>query len=212
PTPTLRATSYTAGSAERTWPSVDAFVQEVALARILDGVHYRNSTEVGTAMGTKVGELAGQSFPKPVGWPGGAGRARARLRGRGRRAGQRHVVVLADALQHEEGRGRFARVRDEVRPPGPDGVGLSRREAHLFLRVAQEDAEPALQHVERVLHAGVVVPRHLLRGRDLQLRDADPRPLGMTRPALDLVEMAGILAGVDGLGPLAWRHCLTIAR
>ncbi len=66
PTPTLRATSYTAGGAERTWPSVDAFVQEVALARILDGVHYRNSTEVGTAMGTKVGELAVQSFPKPV--------------------------------------------------------------------------------------------------------------------------------------------------
>jgi hypothetical protein len=66
PTPTLRATSYTAGGAERTWPSVDAFVQEVALARILDGVHYRNSTEVGTAMGTKVGELAVQSFPKRV--------------------------------------------------------------------------------------------------------------------------------------------------
>ena len=64
PTPTLRATSYTASGAERTWPSVDAFVQEVALARILDGVHYRNSTEVGTAMGTKVGELAVQSFPK----------------------------------------------------------------------------------------------------------------------------------------------------
>jgi PAP2 superfamily protein len=64
PTPTLHATSYTAGGAARTWPTVDAFIQEVSLARILDGVHYRNSTEVGTAMGTKVGELAVQSFPK----------------------------------------------------------------------------------------------------------------------------------------------------
>jgi hypothetical protein len=29
-----------------------------ANARIYDGVHYRNSTEVGTAMGKQIGELA----------------------------------------------------------------------------------------------------------------------------------------------------------
>jgi hypothetical protein len=40
------------------------FHGEVAMARILDGVHYRNSTEVGTAMGRKVGELAVQKLPK----------------------------------------------------------------------------------------------------------------------------------------------------
>ena len=40
---------------------VGEFVQEVAVARIYDGVHYRNSTEVGTAMGKKVGELAVKS-------------------------------------------------------------------------------------------------------------------------------------------------------
>ena len=48
----------------RTWASVGDFVQEVAVARIYDGVHYRNSTEVGTAMGKKIGELAAKSFPK----------------------------------------------------------------------------------------------------------------------------------------------------
>jgi hypothetical protein len=30
----------------------------VANARIYDGVHYRTSTEVGSAMGKKIGELA----------------------------------------------------------------------------------------------------------------------------------------------------------
>ena len=63
-TPTLRSASSTAGGAVRTWSSLRDFVQEVALARILDGVHYRNSTEVGSAMGTKIGELAVKSFPK----------------------------------------------------------------------------------------------------------------------------------------------------
>jgi hypothetical protein len=66
PAPTLRSASPTAGGAVRTWTSVGDFVQEVAVARILDGVHYRNSTEVGSAMGTKIGELAVKSFPKPT--------------------------------------------------------------------------------------------------------------------------------------------------
>ena len=38
--------------------SLDAFVQEVALARIVGGVHYRHSTEVGQAMGQRIGEWA----------------------------------------------------------------------------------------------------------------------------------------------------------
>jgi membrane-associated phospholipid phosphatase len=41
-------------------------VQEVAVARIYDGVHYRNSTVVGSAMGKQIGELAVKSFPKPI--------------------------------------------------------------------------------------------------------------------------------------------------
>jgi len=64
--PALSSASYTAAGAVRTWKTVDDFVQEVAVARIYDGVHYRNSTEVGTAMGKQIGELAVKSFPKPI--------------------------------------------------------------------------------------------------------------------------------------------------
>lgn len=64
PTPKLSSSSSTAGGAVRTWNTVGEFTQEVAMARIYDGVHYRNSTEVGSAMGQKVGELAVKSFPK----------------------------------------------------------------------------------------------------------------------------------------------------
>jgi hypothetical protein len=66
PVPNLSSSSYTAGGAVRTWKTVDDFVQEVAVARIYDGVHYRNSTEVGSAMGKQIGELAVKSFPKPI--------------------------------------------------------------------------------------------------------------------------------------------------
>jgi hypothetical protein len=63
PVPKLSSASSTAAGAVRTWTSVNDFVQEVAVARIYDGVHYRNSTEVGTAMGKKIGEVARMSFP-----------------------------------------------------------------------------------------------------------------------------------------------------
>ena len=42
----------------RTWAHVEDLMQEVALARVYAGVHYRNSTEVGVAMGKKIGKLA----------------------------------------------------------------------------------------------------------------------------------------------------------
>jgi len=64
PAPKLSSSSSTASGAIRTWNTVDDFMQEVALARIYDGVHYRNSTEVGTAMGLKVGELVVKTSPK----------------------------------------------------------------------------------------------------------------------------------------------------
>ena len=66
PTPLLRSSSSLAGGAVRTWKTVGEFVQEVAVARIYDGVHYRTSTEVGTDMGKKVGALAVRSVPKPT--------------------------------------------------------------------------------------------------------------------------------------------------
>jgi hypothetical protein len=58
PTPMLTTTSSTAGGAARSWKSLDDFVREVAEARIYDGVHYRNSTEVAVAMGRRIGDLA----------------------------------------------------------------------------------------------------------------------------------------------------------
>ncbi len=64
PVPVLSSASSTAGGAVRTWASVGDFTREVALARIYDGVHYRNSTEVGTDMGKKIGALAAQKLPR----------------------------------------------------------------------------------------------------------------------------------------------------
>ena len=66
PSPTLSSSSATAQNAVRTWATVHDFTQEVAVARIYDGVHYRNSTVVGSMMGKQIGELAAQTFPKPV--------------------------------------------------------------------------------------------------------------------------------------------------
>jgi hypothetical protein len=41
-------------------------VQEVDNARIWGGIHYRNSTEVGEAMGRKIGVLASAIAPQPM--------------------------------------------------------------------------------------------------------------------------------------------------
>ena len=57
PLPPFSTTSPTAPGVTRSWTSIADFTQEVANARIYDGVHYRNSTEVGSAIGRKVGEL-----------------------------------------------------------------------------------------------------------------------------------------------------------
>jgi hypothetical protein len=64
PTPRLSSASPTAEGAVRTWTSVADFTKEVAQARIYDGVHYRTSTEVGSAMGKKIGELVARSVPR----------------------------------------------------------------------------------------------------------------------------------------------------
>ena len=56
--PVLSTSSPTAQGAVRRWATPEAFMQEVALARIVAGVHYRNSTEVGLAMGRRIGEWA----------------------------------------------------------------------------------------------------------------------------------------------------------
>jgi hypothetical protein len=58
--PVLSTTSPTAKGVVRRWSNVEDFMQEVAVARIYDGIHYRTSTEAGTAMGRRIGELAAQ--------------------------------------------------------------------------------------------------------------------------------------------------------
>src|SRR5437867_12012380 len=51
----------------------------------------------------------------------------------------------------------------------------------------------ALEDVERVLDVVVIVPGYLLARTDLELGDPEARALGVTCPALDLVEVAGVL-------------------
>ena len=62
-TPMLRSTSSKTPGVVRSWTRIDDFVREVSEARICDGVHYRTSTEVGTAMGAKIGALAVAAHP-----------------------------------------------------------------------------------------------------------------------------------------------------
>ncbi len=54
---TFSGTSPSLPGVTRTWKSLAEFAQEVQDARVYDGVHYRNSGEVGTSVGRKVGEL-----------------------------------------------------------------------------------------------------------------------------------------------------------
>lgn len=60
----LSTTSPTLPGKTRSWNTADEFMQEVMSARIYDGVHYRNSTEVGNAMGQKIGEFAANKYLK----------------------------------------------------------------------------------------------------------------------------------------------------
>jgi hypothetical protein len=62
PAPVLATSSPTAKGATRRWTRTDDFVREVADARVLEGIHYRTSTDVGVAMGRQVGGLAAGAF------------------------------------------------------------------------------------------------------------------------------------------------------
>jgi hypothetical protein len=64
--PVLTTASPTAKGATRRWTNVDDFAQEVANARIYAGIHYRTSTEVGTAMGRQIGALTVAKFQQPL--------------------------------------------------------------------------------------------------------------------------------------------------
>jgi hypothetical protein len=59
-------TSATAPGVVHKWATIGAYAEEVSEARIYGGIHYRNSTVVGKAMGKKIGELAVQNYLRPI--------------------------------------------------------------------------------------------------------------------------------------------------
>ena len=61
-TPLLTTSSKAAGGVTRNWNKLDDFMQEVVSARIYDGVHYRNSGQVGSEMGRKIAQLAARKY------------------------------------------------------------------------------------------------------------------------------------------------------
>ena len=108
---------------------------------------------------------------------------------------QRHVVVVAHPLQHQERHRGVAGVGDEMRAARADGMALPGLQAQILLGILQKETHLPLQDIERVADMGVRVPRHRLRRRKLQLRDAEARPLAMPRAPLDLVEVRGVFHG-----------------
>ena len=62
PLPPLSTLSNTLPGVRRSWPRTEDVVQEVVNARIWDGVHYRNSGEVGVHMGEQVGAVVAKAY------------------------------------------------------------------------------------------------------------------------------------------------------
>jgi hypothetical protein len=73
PTVNLSTTSNTLRGVTRRWTSTEDLVQEVSMARIWAGVHYRNSCEVGTRMGAQVGALVAAAYSLRISAARGAG-------------------------------------------------------------------------------------------------------------------------------------------
>jgi hypothetical protein len=59
-------TSPTAPGVVHKWSSIKEWADEVSLARVYGGIHYRNSTVVGRAMGKKLGDLAVSTYLRPL--------------------------------------------------------------------------------------------------------------------------------------------------
>src|SRR5579863_8436622 len=85
-----------------------------------------------------------------------------------------------------------------MRAPRSDRIRFTGSEPHLLLRLAQEQPEPSLQDIERVLDVAVAVPRHGLDWRDLEFGNPESRSLGMSGPPLDGVDMTGVLQRFHG--------------
>ncbi|HMK28043.1 MAG TPA: vanadium-dependent haloperoxidase, partial [Terriglobales bacterium] len=64
--PPLIMSSAASPGVVRKWTSIKNWMDEVSAARIYGGIHYRNSMDVGQAMGRRIGELAVQNYLRPV--------------------------------------------------------------------------------------------------------------------------------------------------
>lgn len=60
--PTLSTVSNTAPGVTRRWARPDDLVREVSDGRVYDGVHYRNSADVGNHMGEQIGALVAAAY------------------------------------------------------------------------------------------------------------------------------------------------------
>jgi len=65
-------TSPTGPGVTHRWTRIADYVTEVNQARIWGGIHYRNSTEVGEAMGRSIGALAVRKLLSAARAPGSA--------------------------------------------------------------------------------------------------------------------------------------------
>ena len=65
PLPILSTTSNTLPGVTRRWTRTEDLVQEVSNGRVYDGVHYRNSAEVGNRMGEQIGALVAAAYGLP---------------------------------------------------------------------------------------------------------------------------------------------------
>jgi hypothetical protein len=65
PLPILSTISNTLPGVTRHWTRPDDLVQEVSAGRIYDGVHFRNSTEVGSRMGEQIGRVVAAAYGLP---------------------------------------------------------------------------------------------------------------------------------------------------
>jgi hypothetical protein len=75
-----------------------------------------------------------------------------------------------------------------MRPLRRERERLARAENDVFFRLAHENADTAFEHVKRVLHVAVVMPRNLLRRRKLELVDAKPGTLRVPRAPLHRIQ------------------------
>jgi hypothetical protein len=64
--PEFSLATPTAPGVTHRWTRLSDYIDEPPNARIWSGIHYRFSTEVGTAMGKKLGEYTAQNFLRPL--------------------------------------------------------------------------------------------------------------------------------------------------